>query len=79
MLAAGRRCLCVATEVGGVALLIDAKNERAVHWYASYGGVPLLDAPHSLLLPFKIIHAALTAAGKLWKCNEPHSLWFSDG
>ena len=27
LLAAGRRCLLVASEVGGVALLIDAKNE----------------------------------------------------
>jgi hypothetical protein len=32
-------------------------------WYASYGAVPLLDAPLSLLLPFKTIHAALSAAG----------------
>lgn len=65
LLAAGRRCLFVATEAGGVALLIDAKNERVAGWYASYGAVPLLDAPLSLLLPFKTIHAALAAAGKL--------------
>jgi hypothetical protein len=32
ILAAGRRCLLAATEVGGVALLIDAKNERASKW-----------------------------------------------
>lgn len=65
LLAAGRRCLLVATQAGGVALLIDAKKEQAAIWYASYGAVPLLDAPHSLLLPFKTLHAALTAAGKL--------------
>jgi GNAT superfamily N-acetyltransferase len=65
LLAAGRRCLLVASEVGGVALLIDAKNERIAKWYASYGAVPLLDQPLSLLLPFKSIHAALTVAGKL--------------
>lgn len=65
LLAAGRRCLLVATQAGGVALLIDAKNERVAHWYTSYGAVPLLDAPLSLLMPFKTIHAALTAAGKL--------------
>lgn len=65
LLAAGRRCLRVATEAGGVALLIDAKNERVAGWYASYGAVPLLDASLSLLLPFRTIHAALTAAGKL--------------
>ena len=65
LLAAGRRCLLAATEVGGVALLIDAKNERAAGWYASYGAMPLLDAPLSLLLPFATIQSALTEAGKL--------------
>ena len=65
LLAAGRRCLLVAAQAGGVALLIDAKNERAAKWYTSYGAVPLLDAPASLLLPFKTIHAALVLADKL--------------
>jgi len=65
LLSAGRRCLLVAIQAGGVALLIDAKNERVAQWYTSYGAIPLLDAPLSLLLPFKSIHAALTAAGKL--------------
>lgn len=65
LLAAGRRCLLVAMQAGGVALLIDAKNERVASWYESYGAVPLLDAPLSLLLSFKTIHTALTAAGKL--------------
>ena len=65
LLAAGRRCILVATQVGGVALLIDAKNARVAEWYASYGAMPLLDAPLSLLLPFKTIHAALDSAGKL--------------
>lgn len=65
LLAAGRRCLLVAAQAGGVALLIDAKNEGVAKWYASYGAVPLFDAHLSLLLPFKTIHAALTSAGKL--------------
>jgi GNAT superfamily N-acetyltransferase len=65
LLAAGRRCLYVSAEAGGVALLIDAKNERVAKWYGSYGAVALLDAPLSLLLPFKTIHSALVAAGKL--------------
>lgn len=65
LLAAGRRCLRVAGEAGGVALLIDAKNERVADWYAGYGAVPLNDAPLSLLLPFKTIHAALSAAGQI--------------
>ena len=65
ILAAGRRCLLAATEVGGVALLIDAKNERAAKWYASYGAVPLADAPLSLVLPLATVQAALESAGKL--------------
>ena len=65
LLAAGRRCLYVAAQAGGVALLIDAKNERVAEWYAGYGAVPLLETPQSLILPFKTIHSALAAAGKL--------------
>jgi GNAT superfamily N-acetyltransferase len=64
LLAAGRRCLLAAAEVGGVALLIDAKNDRVAAWYAGYGAVPLLDAPHTLLLPLATIQAALSSAGK---------------
>ena len=65
LLAAGERCLLVATQAGGVALLIDAKNERVAKWYASYGAIPLLDSKLSLLLPLRTIYTALTAAGKL--------------
>jgi len=65
LLAAGRRCLRASQEVGGVALLIDAKNESVASWYASYGALRLLDAPLTLLLPLTTIEIALTAAGKL--------------
>lgn len=64
LLAAGRRCLLASAEVGGVVLVIDAKNERVAGWYASYGAVPLLDAPLSLLLPLATIEAALKKARK---------------
>ena len=62
LLAAGRRCLRVAAEVGGIALLIDAKNERAAEWYAGFGAVPLEDAPLSLLLPLATVAIALRMA-----------------
>jgi GNAT superfamily N-acetyltransferase len=65
LLAAGRRCLRAAQEVGGVALLIDAKNEGVAGWYASYGALPLLDAPLSLLLPMTTIRTTLASVGKL--------------
>jgi GNAT superfamily N-acetyltransferase len=64
LLSAGRRCLLASAEVGGVALVIDAKNERVARWYSSYGAVPLLDAPLSLLLSLATIEAALKKAGK---------------
>jgi GNAT superfamily N-acetyltransferase len=64
LLMAGRRCLAVAAEVGGVALLIDAKSERAAAWYASYGAMPLDDAPLTLLLPLGTIAAALETPEK---------------
>lgn len=64
LLAAGRRCLLAAAEVGGVALLIDAKNESVAGWYARYGAVPLEDAPLTLMLPLATIEAALKASGK---------------
>ena len=65
LLAAGRRCLLASAEVGGVVLVIDAKNARAARWYASYGAVPLLDAPLTLLLPLATVEAALR---KVKKC-----------
>ena len=64
LLAAGRRCLYAAAEVGGVALLIDAKNNRVAEWYADHGAVPLADAPLTLMLPLATIEAALRAAEK---------------
>ena len=65
LLAAGRRCLLASAEVGGVALLIDAKNDAVASWYGSYGALPLTDAPLTLLLPLATIEAALKAAGRL--------------
>jgi GNAT superfamily N-acetyltransferase len=64
LLAAGQRCLLASAEVGGVAMLIDAKNTKAAAWYASYGALLLLDAPLSLALPLAVIEAALKAAKK---------------
>jgi hypothetical protein len=49
---------------GAVAVLIDAKNARIAAWYASYGALPLLDGPLSLVLPLTAVEAALKAAKK---------------
>jgi GNAT superfamily N-acetyltransferase len=65
LLSAARRCILASAEVGGTALVIDAKNERVANWYASYGAVPLLDAPLTLLLPLATMSELLQRTGKL--------------
>ncbi len=59
LLAAAERALAVAQEVGGVALAIDAKDERAAAWYERFGAMPLLDDPLKLVLPLDTIRAIL--------------------
>lgn len=63
--AAARRCLRAAAEAGGVLLIIDAKNERAAKWYASYGAVPLNNRPLTLVMSLATFAAELKAAGQL--------------
>ena len=59
LLRAADRCIRVAEDVGGVALLIDAKNDRAVRWYESYGALGLDDKPLSLVLPLAVAADAI--------------------
>ncbi len=59
LFAAGRRALAVATEVGGVALAIDAKDERAASWYERFGALRLLDDPLRLVLPLATLAEAI--------------------
>jgi GNAT superfamily N-acetyltransferase len=63
LLAAGARALAVAAEVGGVALVIDAKDQKVGRWYQRFGAMPLLDNnPLNLILPLKTIADALEVA-----------------
>ena len=64
LLAAGERALAVAAEVGGVALAIDAKDEKAARWYERFGALALLDDPLKLILPLGIIATAIATAAK---------------
>ena len=64
LLAAGERALAVSAEVGGVALAIDAKDERAARWYERFGALPLLDDPLKLVLPLETIARTIAAGGK---------------
>jgi len=64
LLAAGVRALTVATEVGGVALAIDAKDRHAAEWYERFGALPLLDDPLKLVLPLSTVAEAVRRAEK---------------
>lgn len=63
--AAALRCLRIASEAGGVLLIIDAKGERAAKWYASYGAEPLATQPLTLVMPLVTFAADLRAKGLL--------------
>jgi GNAT superfamily N-acetyltransferase len=65
LLAAGARALAVAAEVGGVALAIDAKDQKAAQWYERFGAKPLLDDPLKLVLPLSVIAAAISATEQM--------------
>jgi hypothetical protein len=64
LLAAGERALAVATEVGGVALAIDAKDAAAARWYQRFGALPLLDDPLKLVLPLAVVAEAIQTAAR---------------
>ncbi len=59
LVSAGQRCIKAAQDVGGVALLIDAKNDDAARWYAGYGAIPLRDNPLALVLPLSTIQKTI--------------------
>lgn len=63
--AAALRCLRVAGEVGGTLLVINAKNERAADWYASYGAEPLRDRPLTLVMSLATFATDLASKGLL--------------
>jgi GNAT superfamily N-acetyltransferase len=63
--AAARRVILAAASVGGLIFVIDAKNEQAADWYASYGAVRLDDAPQTLVMSLATFAADLRARGNL--------------
>lgn len=65
LVAVALRCLRISAEAGGVLLIIDAKNDRAVDWYASYGAEPLPSRPLTLVIPLATFAGDLRARGLL--------------
>lgn len=64
LIAAAERCMRASAEVGGTALMIDAKDEKASTWYKLYGAVPLNDVPLSLIMPYLLFRKALANAAR---------------
>lgn len=64
LVAAARRCIRASEQMGGTAMMIDAKDERSAAWYQLFGAVALNDMPLSLLLPYSMLRVALVKAGK---------------
>ncbi len=50
--------MAVAQEVGGVGLVIDAKDTSAAEWYRGYGAIALDDDPLVLVLSFATLREA---------------------
>jgi len=61
--AAALRCLRAAHQAGGPLMYIDAKNDRAARWYASYGAEPLANHPLSLVIRLETFAEDLRAKG----------------
>lgn len=64
LLAAGKRALSVASVVGGIALAIDAKDDRAAIWYQRFAALALLDDPLKLILPLEVIRQTLARSSR---------------
>lgn len=50
-----KRCISVSNQIGVVAVVVDAKNEKAVKFYKHFGFVHLPENSHRLFLPLGTI------------------------
>jgi GNAT superfamily N-acetyltransferase len=53
------RCAAAADEIGGRAVLVHAKDERASAFYERYGFVPLEQNPNHLYVLMKDLRASI--------------------
>jgi GNAT superfamily N-acetyltransferase len=54
-----QRCVKLAKEMGIFGVLVDAKHEKAKHFYQKYGFREVVSQPLTLFLPIKTIIASL--------------------
>jgi len=64
LIAAARRCIRASAEMGGTAMMIDAKDSTVGAWYKTYGALPIPGLPLSLMLPYSVFLDVLKQAGK---------------
>ncbi|OGT47497.1 MAG: GNAT family N-acetyltransferase [Gammaproteobacteria bacterium RIFCSPHIGHO2_12_FULL_41_15] len=50
-----KRSLAISKQIGVMAMIVDAKDEKAAAFYKQYGFIALLDNRHKLFLPFSTI------------------------
>lgn len=46
---------CFVSEIVGIAVVVEAKNEKAVSFYKKYGFIQLPEQPLNMFLPIKVI------------------------
>jgi ribosomal protein S18 acetylase RimI-like enzyme len=46
------------TEVVAFAMMVDAKDEKAVSFYQDHGFIPLLESPRTLYLPLATVQSS---------------------
>jgi ribosomal protein S18 acetylase RimI-like enzyme len=51
---------CFVSDVGGIAVIVDEKNEKAVSFYKKYGFIQLPEQPLNMFLPMKVIKNLFT-------------------
>jgi ribosomal protein S18 acetylase RimI-like enzyme len=56
------RCLIASDQIAAVAVVVDAKNDRARVWYAGFGFIQFMDDPNRLFLPMGSIKKLVEGA-----------------
>jgi len=57
LLDALKRCFATTSEVGSLAVVVEAENEKAIQFYQSYGFIRFPDHGDKLFLPMPTIRA----------------------
>jgi len=55
LMSALERALAASREIGSIAVAVDAKDEEAINFYASYGFIRLPEHPNRLFLPMATV------------------------